>query len=126
MAGILGQAAVTQWILQQADADPNVRSTFEAGLRMHPLSWNIFHGHVTNVQLLLQAGANVNLDFDHMITQQPVTVLDVLDEIIHNTKQQGQVVDDKYWQLKQILLEAGAKPYAELVSTTTAPPIDEL
>ena len=45
VAGILGQEEVTTAILK-AGGDPNIRSTYEQGLRMHPLSWNVYHGHV--------------------------------------------------------------------------------
>ena len=86
VAGILGQAKVTQYILQNG-GNPNQRSqNIPHGLRMTPLSWNVYGNHIDNVRLLLQAGADVNLDFDYIIdgTLQKVTVLDLL-FYIHST-----------------------------------------
>jgi ankyrin repeat protein len=80
VAGILGQATVTQYILQNG-GNPNQRSqNIQHGLRMTPLSWNVYGNHIENVQLLLQAGADVNLDFDYVVdgTLQKVTVFDLL------------------------------------------------
>ena len=80
VAGILGQATVTQYILQQG-GNPNQRSqNIPQGLRMTPLSWNVYGNHIENVQLLLKAGADVNLDFDYVVngTIQKVTVFDLL------------------------------------------------
>ena len=66
VAGIYGQPDISRLLLQ-AGANPNVRSTFEHGLRMTPLSWNVYAGHVENARVLLQEGkANVNMDFDAM------------------------------------------------------------
>ena len=45
---------------------------------MHPLSWNVFGGHVENVRVLLENGADVNVDFDSMVDkEQSVTATDV-------------------------------------------------
>ena len=76
-ASIMGHIPVTEAVLK-AGGNPNVRSTFAQGLRMTPLSWNVFGGHVENAQVLLEAGADVNMPFDHMTAEgkETVTVLD--------------------------------------------------
>jgi ankyrin repeat protein len=114
VAGILGQQEVTSLVLN-AGGDPNIRSTFALGLRMHPLSWNVYHGHVGNVRRLLQGGANVNLDVDHMSNKgTAVTVLDIVEEIMQNTAQQDPRMD-QYRQLYQLLLEHGAMRYIDFL-----------
>jgi len=110
LAGILGHASVTKLLLD-LKADPNVRSTFEQGLRMHPLSWNVYANHYDNCQLLLEHGADVNADFDLVIqqdkTREVVTVLN----IIHRMKEGGNHDFDK---LEKLLLKHGAKTWKEL------------
>jgi Ankyrin repeats (3 copies) len=121
-AGILGQTAVTKAVLK-AGGDPNVRSTFAQGLRMTPLSWNVFGGHVENARVLLEAGAKVNLDFDHMIKGggEKITALDIL--YIHTLEGLEDTAEDmsehpeykKHYEMRDLLLEYGAKRYADLV-----------
>eukprot|EP00546_Thalassionema_frauenfeldii_P014210 CAMPEP_0178911948 /NCGR_PEP_ID=MMETSP0786-20121207/9983_1 /TAXON_ID=186022 /ORGANISM="Thalassionema frauenfeldii, Strain CCMP 1798" /LENGTH=200 /DNA_ID=CAMNT_0020584461 /DNA_START=138 /DNA_END=740 /DNA_ORIENTATION=+ len=108
VAGIQGQAAVTQLVLEQG-ADPNVRTSFAQGLRMHPLSWNVYGGHVETAQVLLEKGANVNLDFDSM-GQPPtkVTALDICTQIMENNDA------EMFVKMKELLLQYGAKLYSEL------------
>ena len=76
LTGIYGNTAITELLLHNG-ADPNIRTSFEKGLRMHPLSWNIYGGHLENVRLLLENGADVNADFDSMDKNLPVTITDV-------------------------------------------------
>jgi ankyrin repeat protein len=124
VAGIYGAAAVTRAVLQ-AGADPNVRSTYEHGLRMHPLSWNVYGGHVTNAQLLLEHGADPNLDVDPMENgASPETVLDIVQRILgafdENYKDNdNQNEDSRYTafrEIEKLLLKYDAKNFAALNS----------
>jgi hypothetical protein len=91
-------------------ADPNARSTFDQGLRMHPLSWNVYGGHLENIKLLLEHGADVNLDFDSMgQTPKPVTVLDMLYDL-----QQAEEGDQRFMDMEALLKNHGAKTMKEL------------
>lgn len=124
-AGILGQMAVTKAVLK-AGGNPNQRSTFAQGLRMTPLSWNVYGGHVENARVLLEAGADVNMDFDHTIKggEEMVTVLDL---IYINTPNMPEKFEDtaaadmtehhrykQYYEMRDLLLEYGARRYADL------------
>lgn len=133
VAGILGQATVTRYILQQG-GNPNQRSqNIQHGLRMTPLSWNVYGNHIENVHLLLQAGAIVNLDFDYMVdgTLQKVTVFDLLlyihsdiglenstetaDETNTSNKNQDELINQqKARSMRDLLLQYGAKRYSDL------------
>jgi hypothetical protein len=82
----------------------------EQGLRMHPLSWNIYGGHVDNAALLLEYGADVNADFDSMKKEDgAVTSLDIVLQLQDN--EQG---DERFVQLEKLLRQHGAKTMAEL------------
>lgn len=110
LTGIYGYADVTEYMLELG-ADPNIRSEYSEGLRMHPLSWNIYGGHVANVELLIRHGADVNLDFDGMGPSKPkVTALDVVQQLIQN--ESG---DQRFVQLETLLKENGAKTMKELM-----------
>lgn len=112
LTGIHGYSDATEYLLVVGGADPNVRSTYDQGLRMHPLSWNIYGGHVANVDLLLKHGADVNLDFDSMDgSKAPVTALDVVLQLTKN--EEG---DARFVQLEKLLRAHGAKTMKELTS----------
>jgi ankyrin repeat protein len=122
VAGILGQVDVTRFILQHG-GNPNQRSTYEHGLRMAPLSWNVYGKHVTNVRLLLEAGADVNLDFDYMDNGKKVvvTALDLL--YIIDTFSDGDTISDEpndtagdrtHYDMRDLLLLYGAKRYQNI------------
>jgi ankyrin repeat protein len=121
LTGIEGYAELTKYLLLKG-ADPNIRSTFEQGLRMHPLSWNVYGGHVDNVKILLEHGADVNLDFDGMeASNAPVTALDVVMELVKN--EEG---DERFVKLEKLLRENGGKTMAELTEGGTESKTDEL
>jgi len=76
---------------------------------MHPLSWNVYGGHIENIELLLQHGAEVNLDFDGMAGSSEVTALDVVKQI-----QSAENGDERFTKIEALLLQHGAKTYSEL------------
>jgi ankyrin repeat protein len=76
---------------------------------MHPLSWNVYGGHVDNIRLLLDYGASPNLDFDSMVDKQPTTVLDVVIQLTKN--EQG---DERFINIEQLLRQRGAKTINEI------------
>ena len=78
---------------------------------MHPLSWNVYGGHVENIRLLLQYGANVNADFDSMDQRGPVTALDVAMQLTNVEKGQ-----DRFVQVEALLRDHGGKTMKELLS----------
>ena len=114
LTGIYGHSQITRLLLVNG-ADPNIRSTYEEGLRMHPLSWNVYGGHYDNVQLLLEYGADVNLDFDGMGSSRSskgtdeekndvaVTALDIAIALTKNE----QDVDERFVKIEQLLRKHG-------------------
>ena len=117
LAAIQGQPEVTAYMLKLG-ADPNVRTTFAAGLRMHPLSWNVYAGHYETVKVLLDGGANINLDFDDMGDKpNKVTVLDVSTRLVKADKANGDVdKEDRFDITHQLLINRGAKLYETIAS----------
>ena len=112
VAGIKGQAQVSRLILKLG-GDVNVRSTFAHGLRMHPLAWNVYGGHVENVRVLLEEGrADVNLDYDDA-KGLPITVLDTILDIAPDEKSDKPGLE-RFYKLKELLLKHGAKQYKDL------------
>ena len=111
LTGIYGQTDVTKLLLQKG-ADPNIRSTFSEGLRMHPLSWNIYGNHHDNAKLLLEAGADVNADFDLLLNgeMEVVTVLDIV--------QRMEEASGSFDKIEALLLKHGAKTMAEIKAGT--------
>eukprot|EP00977_Amphora_coffeiformis_P006591 scaffold1424_cov168-Amphora_coffeaeformis.AAC.4 len=120
VAGIFGRPDVTRRLLQ-AGADPNARSTFEFGLRMTPLSWNVYAGHVETARVLLEVGkANVNLDFDAMGPpdgpKHYVTCYDIVLEILktYEKESQGDARQESFLEMKALLESYGAKTYESI------------
>jgi len=126
VAAVLGQTAITRTALR-AGANPNMRSTFKDGLRMTPLSWNVYGGHVETARALLEGGADVNMDFDSMMNpEETVTVLDVLyDFILAVGKDEKTDPNDphygKYHKMKDLLLEYGAMRYKDVLASKSDP-----
>lgn len=114
LAGIYGHSQVTELLLKKG-ANPNHRSTWEQGLRMHPLSWNVYGGHVDNVRILLEYGADVNLDFDSMSEDKiPVTALDITVQL-----RQVEEGDERFSQVEALLRQHGALTATELQDKKT-------
>jgi ankyrin repeat protein len=76
---------------------------------MHPLSWNVYGGHVDNVQVLLENGASTNLDFDSMDNRGPVTSLDVAVQLVENEER-----DERFEKIVSLLRQHGGKTMKEL------------
>jgi ankyrin repeat protein len=128
VAGIMGQTEVTKYVLT-GGANPDIRSIFEHGLRMTPLSWNVFGGHLETAKALLDGGAQVNLDVDTTANGnglRKVTVLDIVEMITpeppHPDMKPSPKVK-KFIDLKAMLIKYGAKKYEALVENTA---VDEL
>lgn len=109
LAGIYGHSDVTTLLLQKG-ANPNIRSTWKDGLRMHPLSWNVYGGHVENAKLLLENGADINAHFDSMVdSDQSVTVTDVALKLVE--VEEG---DQRYEKMLSLLRSHGGKTMEEM------------
>lgn len=131
LAGIMGQTEVTRLVLDRG-GDPNIRTTFEKGQRMHPLSWNVYGGHVDTARVLLEHGADVNLDVDWMRGRHQqydvATPLDLLLDILPTTTDDATTAQrktttdrpelDRFFRMKDLLLEFGAMTYSDLQSAS--------
>ncbi|KAL3772862.1 hypothetical protein ACHAWO_002692 [Cyclotella atomus] len=87
LASLSGSTPIVALLLSKG-ADPDIRSTYSKGLRMHPLSWATYYGRHEIISLLLENGADPNADFDlggdsfQNDEERKVTVLDVVEKII--------------------------------------------
>lgn len=111
LTALSGSAEIAKLVLD-AGADPDIRSTWDSGLRMHPLSWNTFYGRHEIIELLLKYGANVNADFDLGGEAKKATVLDVVEQILLATKDGEE--KERFVKTRNILVKNGAKRYATL------------
>ena len=118
VAGIYGQTEVTRSLLQEYKADPNVRSTHDQGLRMHPLSWNVYAGNVDTAKVLLEHGALVNLDIDAPPNSPDkiITSLDIVTTILATeTEGEEKPAMEPFRQMKTLLEAYDAKSYKDLI-----------
>lgn len=115
LSALSGNAEIVQLLLEKG-ADPDIRSKWEQGLRMHPLSWSTFYGRFEIIELLLKHGADVNADFDlgkkESGEAEKVTVLDVVEKILIGTKDDEEKM--RFIQSRNILVKNGAMRYASL------------
>jgi ankyrin repeat protein len=120
LAGIMGQTEVTRHILEKG-GDPNIRTTFEQGQRMHPLSWNVYGGHVETARVLLEHGADVNLDVDWLRgrNHDVATPLDLLLDLLPPGEEERKDPKfEKYHKMKDLLEEFGGHTYSDLQSSS--------
>lgn len=112
LCAISGNTEIVKTLLEKG-ANPDIRSTWKQGLRMHPLSWNTFYGRHDIIELLLQYGADIEADFDlggsaGELTK--VTVLDVVEKILANEVDDEQKM--KFAITRNVLMKHGAVRYA--------------
>lgn len=116
LVAISGDLAIAAMLLENG-ADPNVRTTFEHGLRMHALAWNTYYGRHDIVGALLERGADVNADFDSMAEGAPaVTVLDVVEQILGTMEEGDEETLARFGKTLAVLVKHGAKHYGDLSS----------
>ena len=111
LVALSGSAEIAKLVLD-AGADPDVRSTWDSGLRMHPLSWNTFYGRHDVIELLLKYGANVNADFDLDAKGQKGTVLDAAEQILLGADDRED--RERFVKTRNVLVKNGAVRYASL------------
>uniref|UniRef100_A0A7S1G1V8 Ankyrin repeat domain-containing protein n=1 Tax=Corethron hystrix TaxID=216773 RepID=A0A7S1G1V8_9STRA len=115
LSSIDGSEPITELLLSKG-GDPNARVTAEEGLRMHPLSWHVYGGHLRNVQMLIDHGADVNAPFYHKRDKShkdTATVLDIVDLAIRQYKEPPQS-DNRHVVMRRLLEDNGGKRYMEL------------
>mmetsp|Transcript_3557 Transcript_3557/g.7196 ORF Transcript_3557/g.7196 Transcript_3557/m.7196 type:complete len:201 (-) Transcript_3557:205-807(-) len=113
LSALGGNEELVQLLLEKG-ADPNIRSTFVHGLRMHPLSWSVYYGRYKIIELLLKHGADVNADFDVKRGPdevQPVTALDVVEEILLQIEDGDENTRERFIETRNVLVRNGARRY---------------
>lgn len=114
LVAISGKSGIARALLD-AGANPNARTTFDGGLRMHPLSWNVYAGHHEIVELLLDNGARINDDFDlRANSDEKVTVLDIAEQLSGGKEDDDSSEPTPFEKTYELLLKRGAKKYKEL------------
>lgn len=111
LTALSGSAEIAKLILD-AGGDPNIRTKWADGLRMHPLSWNTFYGRHEIIELLLQYGADVNSDFNLNDREKKTVVLDVVEQILMGGEDKEE--NERFVQTRNILVKHGAVRYATL------------
>jgi len=115
LSALSGNTEIVQMLLD-LDADPDIRSQWDQGLRMHPLSWSTFYGRYEIIELLLKHGADVNADFDLGKNEggeaEKGTVLDVIEQILLGTDDKEE--KERFMKTRNILVKNGAARYASL------------
>lgn len=116
LCAISGNTQIVQTLLEKG-ANPDIRSTWKDGLRMHPLSWNTFYGRHEIIELLLKYGADIEADFDlgGSINEktgelEKVTVLDVVEKILASEVDDEQRM--RFAVTRNLLMKHGAVRYA--------------
>ena len=117
LCALSGNADIVKLLLD-VGADPDIRSNWEQGLRMHPLAWNTFYGRHDIIELLLKAGADVNADFDLGTSDengnaQKATVLDVVEQILLNGLD-GSEDKERFIKTRNILVKNGAVRFVSI------------
>ena len=111
LSALSGNTQIVKTLLEKG-ADPDIRSTYSEGLRMHPLSWSTYYGRHEIISLLLDYGADPNADFDlggkfENDEERKVTALDVVEKILLDMS-----VDDErkgeFVETRNVLVKNGA------------------
>lgn len=118
LCAISGNTEIVKTLLEKG-SNPDIRSTYKQGLRMHPLSWNTFYGRHDIIELLLQYGADIEADFDlgGSVNEKTgeltkVTVLDVVEKILANEVDDEQRM--RFALTRNVLMKHGAVRYATI------------
>ncbi|KAL7551387.1 hypothetical protein ACHAWF_018151 [Thalassiosira exigua] len=115
LVAISGNSEIAKLLLDKG-ADPDIRSKWEKGLRMHPLSWSTFYGRYEIIELLLKHGADVNADFDFGGKEngEPAkgTVLDVVEQILLGSEDTEN--KERFIKTRNILVKNGALRYTSI------------
>ena len=80
---------------------------------MVPLAWHVYSGNFDIVQLLLDNGAHINLDFDLDESGRKGTVLDV-STMLTNSREGQDGKDDPILRVHELLIKRGGKKYKDL------------
>ena len=80
---------------------------------MTPLSWHVFAGNFDIVRLLVDNGAQINLDFDLDESGKKATVMDV-STLLTDSKDSQTDKDDPFVKVHELLINRGGKKYEEL------------
>jgi ankyrin repeat protein len=122
-----GHAEIVKAVLD-AGGDPNHMTPVddEEGnlLQLPPLSWHVLEGKYASTKALLQGGADPNVP-TRALTTQPDSMETVLDIVLGLLRSDIQGEDEPedidvepYYDLKDLLLEFGAKRYQDLQINT--------
>ena len=80
---------------------------------MIPLSWHVYAGNFQIVKLLLDSGAEINMEFDLNEEKTKATVMDVSSALNKSTKDNNAAPDD-FVKTHELLISRGGKTYSEL------------
>lgn len=80
---------------------------------MAPLSWHVYSANIEIVRLLLDNGAEINLDFDLDESGKKGTVLDV-SNLLTKSKDLKKDSEDRFVMVHKVLVERGGKTYSSL------------
>ncbi len=77
---------------------------------MTPLAWHVYAGNLDIVRLLLDNGADINLEFDLDESGKKGTVMNV-STMLNKSKDPQNNKDDPFVKVHELLIERGGKTY---------------
>jgi len=114
LTAISGSVAIAKAAIA-AGGDLNARATCEECLRMTPLSWLTYGGKYELIEVLLKAGADINLTFDGFEDGQLFTAMDVAKRFADaRSKEEENEEVDPFVKTLEVLTAHGGKVYADL------------